>query len=999
MDATDESARGGFHWLAQLAVRRPFVLIGAWIVLAGSLALLFPTIDQMVRERPVAILPADAPVVVATEKMTAAFQEPTTDNVVVVLLTRDDGLRPTDEAAYRSVADALRKDTANVVMVQDFMDRPALRSVMASKDGNAWYLVAGLVGDLGSPQSYEAHKNIVADVDKAIDTDPGLKVQVTGPAATAGDLIEIGEGTVHIIEIATAVMVLTILLIVYRNPVTMLLPLVMIGFSLLVSKQAVAALADAGMGITNEVVVFMTGMIFGAGTDYAVFLISRYHEYLRQGISSDQAVVRALTSIGKVIGASAATVAVTFVCMSFAKLQLFATVGPALSISIAIAFLAAITLLPALLVLAGRKGWVKPRADLTTRFWRKSGVHIVRRPKTHLAASMAVLLALASCAALVRFNFDDRQNLPDWAPSNIGYTALDKHFSLNATIPQYLYIESPNDLRSPKALADLEQMAARVSQLPDISRVRGITRPTGESLEEAKTSFQAGEVGTKLGDASTQINDRTADLDRLAGGAHELATNLTEIRGGVGEAIYAVRGLSAALDAMNNQYGGSSTLDQFDSAAVLLRSMRNLGAAVNGSAADLSDSFQWAGPVVSALNSSPVCDADPSCSQSRAQLTKLNDARNDGTLDSISHLGNQLESTNGGQTLEQTSAELRKSVDEANAALDSLGADDPNGIQGRLANLQQGADDLSDASRQVADGVQLLVDETKEMGQGLTDASSFLLAMKRDAADTPMSGFYIAPQILENGDFKDAAQLFVSPDGHSVRYMVQTALDPFGPEAMDQVSEVIKTAQSAQPNTTLAEANISMVGYPATLRDIRTYYDHDLMFMIIVTLLVVGLILVALLRALVAPLYLIGSVIVSYFSALGVGVIVFQLIGGEPLSWSVPAMAFIVLVAVGADYNMLLISRIRDESPHGIRSGVIKTVGTTGGVITSAGVIFAASMFGLLFGSVTTMVQAGFIIGMGLLIDTFIVRTITVPSTAVLVGKHNWWPSGWKART
>jgi putative drug exporter of the RND superfamily len=104
-------------------------------------------------------------------------------------------------------------------------------------------------------------------------------------------------------------------------------------------------------------------------------------------------------------------------------------------------------------------------------------------------------------------------------------------------------------------------------------------------------------------------------------------------------------------------------------------------------------------------------------------------------------------------------------------------------------------------------------------------------------------------------------------------------------------------------------------------------------------------------------------------------------------------MAFIVLVAVGADYNLLLISRIRDECPDGIRSGVIRTVRSTGGVITSAGVIFAASMFGLLFGSISTMVQAGFIIGVGLLLDTFLVRTITVPALAVLVGRVNWWPS------
>src|SRR6201999_259969 len=179
------------------------------------------------------------------------------------------------------------------------------------------------------------------------------------------------------------------------------------------------------------------------------------------------------------------------------------------------------------------------------------------------------------------------------------------------------------------------------------------------------------------------------------------------------------------------------------------------------------------------------------------------------------------------------------------------------------------------------------------------------------------------------------------------------------------------------------------------LRDTRDYYHNDFQFFIIATILLVLLIMIVLLRAIVAPLYLIASVLVSYFSALGLGVLVFQVGLGQELHWSVPGLTFILLVAVGADYNLLLISRIRDESPHGIRIGVIRTVASTGGVITSAGLIFAASMLGLMFASITTMVQAGFVIGVGILLDTFLVRTVTVPAIAVLVGRANWWPNRW----
>ena len=144
---------------------------------------------------------------------------------------------------------------------------------------------------------------------------------------------------------------------------------------------------------------------------------------------------------------------------------------------------------------------------------------------------------------------------------------------------------------------------------------------------------------------------------------------------------------------------------------------------------------------------------------------------------------------------------------------------------------------------------------------------------------------------------------------------------------MDQVNAIIATARDAQPNTALADARISMSGFPVMLRDTRDYYNHDIRLVIIITIFVVLLILIALLRAIVAPLYLILSVIISYLSALGIGVLVFQFLFGQELHWSVPGLAFVILVAVGADYNMLLISRIRDESPHGMRFGVIRTVG------------------------------------------------------------------------
>lgn len=987
--------------LADFVVRWPWAVIGLWVAIAVALPLTLPSLNEMAQKHPLAILPDDAPSAVTARKMTEAFHESGSEDLLLVVLTNEKGLGPADEAAYRKLVGALRADSRNVVMLQDFVSTPPLRSVLTSKDRKSWVLPVGLAGELGTPRSYAAFNQVTGVVKQSLAGSP-LTANLTGPAATVADLTVAGERDRLPIEVAIAVLVLVVLLVVYRNPVTMLLPLLAIGISMVIAQAVVAGFSQAsGLGVSNQSIVFLSAMIAGAGTDYAVFLISRYHDYLRRGSDSDpdhdpdydQAVRRALMSIGKVIAASAATVGLTFLGISFARMGVFSTVGVSSAIGVGVAFLAAVTLLPAILVVAGPRGWVKPRRELTANFWRRSGIRIVRRPKTHLVASLLVLIILASCAGLVRYNYDDRKAVQASAPSSRGYAALDRHFPVNQSIPEYILVQSPHDLRTPRALADLEQMADRVSQLPNIAAVSGITRPTGVVPEEFRATYQAGAVGARLGEGSTVIRDHNDDLNRLVKGADTLADNLGDVRGQVNQMVSGMQGLLDSFSSMRSQYGGDKLVKEVATAAKLVNSINALGNSMGLSFTAVKDMFAWVGPVLIALQGNPVCDLDTSCSATRAQFERVVAARNDGSLDEINDLARQLETFQDRQTLNATVDRLRNALNGLTKAMHAMGLDQPGGLQTGLNNLQRGADRAAGGSRQVADGVEQLVGQVKDMGAGLAEAAAFLLSLKNDAAEPSMAGFNIPAQLLRMDEFKKAARVFISPDGHSVRYLVQTKLNPFSAEAMDQVNAITNAARSAQPNTALSDASISMAGYPVTLRDTRDYYQHDIRFIIFVTLVVVLLTLMALLRAVVAPLYLVGSVVISFLSAVGIGVLVFQFLLGQQLHWSVPPLAFVVLVAVGADYNMLFISRMRDESPHSVRYGVIRALSSTGGVITAAGLIFAASVGGLLFSSIGTVVQGGFVIGVGILLDTFLVRTITVPAVATLVGRASWWPA------
>jgi putative drug exporter of the RND superfamily len=984
--------------LADLVVRWPWAVIGIWIAMALALPLAFPSLGEMAQKHPLAILPSGAPSSVTAAKMVEAFHEPGNDDLLLVVLINEKGLGPSDEATYRKLVDALHDDPADVVMVQDFVNTPQLRQFLTSEDKTTWVLPVGLAGELGTPRSFASYNRVADIVERIVSQNDGtgakLTVHLTGPAATVADLTVAGQQDRLPIELAIALLVLAVLLLVYRSAVTMLLPLVTIGASLVIAQAVVAGFSQlTGSGVSNQSIIFLSAIMAGAGTDYAVFLISRYHDYVRSGADSDQAVKAAMISIGKVITASATTVGLTFLLLSFAKMGVFKTVGISSAIGIGTAYLAGVTLLPAILTLAGPRGWVKPRRELTARFWRRSGIRIVRRPVAHLVASLLVLAMLASLAIFAKFNYDDRKVVAASAPSSIGYTALERHFPISQSIPEYILVQSPHDLRTSRALADLEQMASRVAQMPTVARVSGITRPLGEVPPEFRATYQSGLVGSRLADGSAQIGQRTGDLNRLASGANTLADNLADVRVQINQIVPSIQTLVDTLSSVRTEYGGDKLVRDVDTAAKLVDSVNALGNAMGVNFTAVKNIFAWIGPVLAALDGNAVCDANPSCSDTRLQFQKLVDPRYQGNLNQINDLAHQLQGVEDKQTLNATVTKLNSALANVTKAVDAMGLNKPGGPKAGLTQLQQGANRLAGGSREVAGGVDEVVKQVKVIATGLNEASAFLLTMQNDAADPAQAGFNIPAEVLGLPDFQKAAKAFISPDGRSVRYLVQTKLNPFSPEAMDQVNEIGDIARGAQPNTSLSDATISMGGFPAALRDTRDYYQHDIRFIIVATIIVVLLTLMVLLRALVAPLYLVGSVVISYFAAMGIGVLTFQFILGQQLHWSVPPLAFVVLVAVGADYNMLLVSRMRDESPHSMRYGIIRTLSSTGGVITAAGLIFAASMGGLLFSSIGIVIQGGFVIAVGILLDTFVVRTITVPAIAALVGRANWWPS------
>ncbi|MGW7287496.1 MMPL family transporter [Streptomyces sp. NPDC054847] len=208
----------------------------------------------------------------------------------------------------------------------------------------------------------------------------------------------------------------------------------------------------------------------------------------------------------------------------------------------------------------------------------------------------------------------------------------------------------------------------------------------------------------------------------------------------------------------------------------------------------------------------------------------------------------------------------------------------------------------------------------------------------------------------------------------------------------DAAKDTVDALRSAVGDVEGADALVG--GTTAQTLDTQRAADRDLRTVIPVVLLVVLLVLVWLLRAIVAPVLLLATVVLSYFAALGASNLLFEhVLGFAGVDWSLPLMGFVFLVALGIDYNIFLMHRVREESERlGLARGVLEGLTTTGGVITSAGVVLAAT-FAVFAGlPLVTMAQMGTLVGIGVLLDTFLVRTVLVPALALDLGRWFWWP-------
>jgi putative drug exporter of the RND superfamily len=721
------------------------------------------------------------------------------------------------------------------------------------------------------------------------------------------------------------------LFVVYRSFATTLLVLATVLIEMAAARGFVAFLGNVGLlGLSTYATNILTLLVIAAGTDYAIFFVGRYQEARTAGEEREDAFYSMYRGTAHVVLGSGLTVASAVACLYFTRLPYFQSLGLPAAIGILVALAASLTLGPAVLVIAGHFGLFDPKRVLQTRGWRRIGTAIVRWPAPVLVAATAVALIGLLALPGYKTSYDTRPYIPATAAANVGYTAAERHFSRSRLEPELLMIEADHDLRNPADMLVLDKVAKGVVHIPGIAQVQSITRPLGAPLDHSSIAFQISQQSVGQVQNLKYQMDRAQDLLRQSG---ELTKTI---------------GILQQQYALQQQLAGAThdETKKFHETLAIISEVRD-------KLANFDDFFR---PIHSYFYWEKHCYDIPACFALRNTFE---------AIDSIDQLTEKFE-------------DLTTSLDKLDAIQPQLVGLIPPQIASQEVNQELVLKNFAtnsgiDSQSTVAN------DNPAALGQAFDKAKNDDL-------------FYLPPEVFSNPDFQRGLKLFVSPDGKAARMIITHEGDPAEPAAISHVEPIKLAAHEAVKNTPLAGASFYLGGTASTYKDIADMESYDLLIVAIASLSLILLIMMIITRSLVAAIVIVGTVAVSLGASFGLSVLLWQYLLGIQLYWVVLALAVILLLAVGSDYNLLLISRFKEEIHAGLKTGIIRAMAGSGSVVTAAGLVFAVTMCGFVFSGLQVLGQIGTTIGLGLLFDTLIVRSFLTPSIATLLGRWFWWP-------
>ncbi|MHB1426913.1 MAG: MMPL family transporter [Gemmataceae bacterium] len=519
-----------FKYLGRITATHPWLICLAWMIVAGVVGLAAPHWDERAADDDIRFLPARCDSVKGYRLLEQAFPQDVFASRLIVAVERGDGpLTAADFMLVDGLAgdlQRLRQDdpSLQIARICTYRD-PILGKRLLSGDGRCTLIQLSLSTPYLAVQtrttvdaaeacirrrvaeSQAARAGSVSDGGPSLMLPARLHIHLTGPAGIGRDLIAASANSLESTTLATIVLVVVILLLVHGAPLMALIPLCTIAVSVWVALKILALCTlIPGFCMVNISQIFAVVMLYGAGTDYCLFLISRYREELTRGRAGPAALARSVNGVGSALAASAATVVCGLGLMGLAEFAKVRCGGPAIAISLAVALVASLTLTPALLRILGPIAFwpfhpqpATPHPHLASRkngqrieergsrgegMWGRISRAIVARPLLIGTTAALVLLPLALVGFGVRPNYRATSELSPSSDSIRGLDALQRHFTAGEVGPITVLLESPTDWEGPSGRAILAHLSQGFSYLDNVAEVRSLTQPLGSPVSE-----------------------------------------------------------------------------------------------------------------------------------------------------------------------------------------------------------------------------------------------------------------------------------------------------------------------------------------------------------------------------------------------------------------------------------------------------------------------------------------------------------------------------------
>jgi putative drug exporter of the RND superfamily len=924
-------------FIARTIHRFSVPIILAWLAIVVIVTIGVPPLERVEKEHLVSLTPTAAPSIKAMQRLNEDFKSPSTGAAAIVVLEGQQPLGDDAHRYYNSLIRQFQDDPKHVVRIQDFWGDPLTHSAAQSADGKAVYLELIVAGNPGQTLGNESIK-AVRDIIGRTPAPPGVKAYLTGAAAIVTDMGNSGDRTILLVTAVSVTVIFIMLLLVYRSIITVILLLVMVGIELQVARGIVAFLGHHQLvGLTTYAVNLLMSIGLAAGTDYGIFFIGRYQEARQAGQDREAAYYTTYRGTARVVLASGLTIAGAVYCLSFTRLPYFQPLGVPCALGIFVAVAVALTLVPAVLAVGSRFGLFDPRRKISARRWRRIGTAIVRWPAPILGATLAVALIGLVTLPGYKPSYNDQNYIPKNIAANQGLAAAERHFPKSRMMmPEVLLVETNHDLRNPADFLVLEKLAKGVLAVPGISRVQAITRPDGSPIAHTSLPYLISiQNAFQLQNLPFQ-KERMKDLLMQADQLAKIVVIM--------ERIY---GLMQQLTATTHDLVGKT------------HDLEAITDELRDHIADFEDFFR---PIRSYFYWEKHCYDIPVCWSVRNIFD---------TIDGVDKITEQVH-------------ELVKDLDQIDVLLPQLVAEFPP-----LIAIMQSTRTMLLTMHSSMSGI---FDQMDNMGDTASAMGHAFDAAKND------DSFYLPAEVFNDAGFKRLMKVFLSPDGKDVRLFISQRGDPATPEGISRVDAIRTAAGEALKGTPLEGGQIYLTGTAAITKDLLEGSKYDLLIAGIAALCLIFVVMLIITRSLIAALVIVGTVLLSLGASFGLSVLIWQNVLGIQIHWMVVAMSVMVLLAVGSDYNLLLVSRMKEEIGAGINTGIIRAMGGTGKVVTNAGLVFAFTMASMVVSDLRVIGQVGTTIGLGLLFDTLVVRAFMTPSIAALLRRWFWWPQQVRTR-